>query len=287
MFDGGFSATSLAVFTALAPAGAVAFACIAVLLLANRDMDQAERERLEHWLFVPLSVAWAGFIASATHLGTPANALHAINGLGRSPLTNEVVAAVAFLFCSGMSWMYSFRQQPKHTVENALLAASVATAALMLFHTSFAYSIATVPTWDTWLTPANLCATALLSGPALAALVLQLAHSTAGRWPYALMAVSAVALVVGTGLMALHMNFLGAVSNNVTVASALVPNYGPLIAFHAILAICGLGFQLYGLRLSVFRTRGAVFSAIGCTVVVIAALLARFPFYDAYLSVGF
>lgn len=172
MFDGGFSATSLAVFTALAPAGAVAFACLAAFLLVNRSQSRDWRDVLAHLLFIPLAIAWAGFIASATHLGTPANALHAINGLGRSPLSNEVVSAVAFLFFAGMAWMYSYREKPKASVMNGLLVISIVCVIVMLFHTSFAYSIATVPTWDTWLTPANLCATALLSGPALATTVL-------------------------------------------------------------------------------------------------------------------
>ena len=287
MFDGGFSATSLAVFTALAPAGAVAFACLAAFLLVNRSQSRDWRDVLAHLLFIPLAIAWVGFIASATHLGTPANALHAINGLGRSPLSNEVVSAVAFLFFAGMAWMYSYREKPKASVMNGLLAISIVCVIVMLFHTSFAYSIATVPTWDTWLTPANLCATALLSGPALATTVLQAARVRAGKWPYALLLIAVAALAVGTVLLVCHMNFLGTVGNNVTLASALVPNYGWLIAAHAALAICGLAFQLHGLRLATSRTRGLVFSVIGCAVVVIVALLARFPFYDAYLSVGF
>ena len=109
----------------------------------------------------------------------------------------------------------------------------------------------------------------------------------AGKWPYALLLIAVAALAVGTVLLVCHMNFLGTVGNNVTLASALVPNYGWLIAAHAALAICGLAFQLHGLRLATSRTRGLVFSVIGCAVVIIAALLARFPFYDAYLSVGF
>jgi len=183
--------------------------------------------------------------------------------------------------------MYSYREKPKASVMNGLLAISIACVIVMLFHTSFAYSIATVPTWDTWLTPANLCATALLSGPALATTVLQAARVRAGKWPYALLLIAVAALAAGTVLLVCHMNFLGTVGNNVTLASALVPNYGWLIAAHAALAICGLAFQLHGLRLATSRTRGLVFSVIGCAVVIIAALLARFPFYDAYLSVGF
>ena len=267
MFDGGFSATSLAIFTALAPAGAVAFACVAAFLLARHDDFSGARERLGHALFMPIAIAWIGFIASATHLGTPANALHAISGLGRSPLSNEVVAAVAFLFFSGMAWMYSYRERIVPLVWSGLLVAGIVSAVMMLYHTSLAYSIATVPTWDTWLTPANLCMTALLSGPSIA--------------------VSAAALIVGTILLVCHMGFLETVSNNVANAASLVPKYGWFITVHAALSACGLAFQLHGLRLPVSRTRGIAFSSIGCAVVVMAALLVRFPFYAAYLSVGF
>ena len=81
----GFSGGSLAVFTVLAPAGAVAFAIAAAFLLTHRGLPDAVRDRMNHALIAPLVVAWAGFIASATHLGTPANALHAVEGISRSP----------------------------------------------------------------------------------------------------------------------------------------------------------------------------------------------------------
>lgn len=102
----GFSGGSLAVFTALAPAGAVAFAVVTAFVLTHGGLSSALRDRMNHATIVLLGVAWAGFIASATHLGTPANALHAVEGIGRSPLSNEVVAVVAFFFsreCTGFT----------------------------------------------------------------------------------------------------------------------------------------------------------------------------------------
>lgn len=287
MFDGGFSAESLAVFTAASPAGAVAFACLAAFLLARRGLAFDERLRLGHFLLVPLAVAWAGFIASATHLGTPANALHSIAGIGRSPLSNEVVAAVAFLFFAGIAWMYSYRAKPSVLAFDVLCAASVVSAAGLVALTSLAYAVPTVPSWDTWLAPANLIATALFSGPALAALTLQLSRADARRWPSALLAVSAAALVVGTALLLAHAGFLATVSNNVTSAASLVPHYGATIAAHALLGALGIAAQAYGRRVSVSHARGAAFSVIGCMLVLVAALLCRLPFYASYLSVGF
>ena len=68
-------------------------------------MDQTSWNRVSHAFLVPLGVVWMGFMASATHLGTPANALHAFAGIGRSPLSNEVLCTVVFLFVGGMYWL--------------------------------------------------------------------------------------------------------------------------------------------------------------------------------------
>ncbi len=60
--------------------------------------------------------------------------------------------------------MYSYREKPKASVMNGLLAISIVCVIVMLFHTSFAYSIATVSYVGYVAYTGNLCATALLSG---------------------------------------------------------------------------------------------------------------------------
>ena len=54
---GGFSEVSLAMFTALSPAGALAFALMAAYLLAHaKRMDQTSWNRVSHAFLVPLGV---------------------------------------------------------------------------------------------------------------------------------------------------------------------------------------------------------------------------------------
>ncbi len=91
----GFDSFSLALFTTLAPAGVVAFIVLALVRLTCRNHDEAVR--VDRIIALPFAVTLIGFIASATHLGTPANALHVFSGVGTSPLSNEVLAAVIFL----------------------------------------------------------------------------------------------------------------------------------------------------------------------------------------------
>ena len=54
-----------------------------------------------------------GLVASATHLGNPANALYVFTGVGRCPLSTEVFAAVIFLALAGVYLLYSFVEHPR------------------------------------------------------------------------------------------------------------------------------------------------------------------------------
>lgn len=233
----GFDELSLALFTTLAPAGTIAFIALALARLLERDHEAAVR--IDRLAALPFSVVLVGFIASATHLGTPANALHVFSGVGRSPLSNEVLAAVAFLFLAGSYWMAAFKQHFPDSVAKPWLVLTCAAGAALVACTSLAYAVDTVPTWDTWFTPTNLWFSALLAGPMLGLLFLHLARAGRRRYDAVLVAVSAVALAAGTVVLALHQQSLADVANNELVASALVPGYGTAITFHALAGTAG------------------------------------------------
>ena len=155
----GLDNLSLALFTALAPAGVVAFIIMALARLFAIDHERAVR--IDRMIALPFAVALVGFIASATHLGTPANALHVFSGVGTSPLSNEVLAAVMFLFLAGSYWMVAFKVNfPDAAAKPWLLVACLAGIALLAC-TSQAYAVRTVPTWNTPYSPANLLLTGL------------------------------------------------------------------------------------------------------------------------------
>ena len=99
--NSGFDELSLAVFTTLAPGGVVAFICMALAMFKS-PIGKQEETKLNRYLAVPIAVALIGFIASATHLGTPANALHVFSGIGRSPTCRAGPAcAAARSACAG------------------------------------------------------------------------------------------------------------------------------------------------------------------------------------------
>ncbi|RDB64700.1 DMSO reductase [Gordonibacter sp. 28C] len=281
----GFDELSLAVFTTLAPAGTVAFVVLALARLFSHDHEAAVR--IDRLIALPFSVALVGFIASATHLGTPANALHVFSGVGRSPLSNEVLSAVAFLFLVGSYWMMAFKQRfPDAVAKPWLVLACVAGAALVAC-TSLAYAVDTVPTWDTWYAPANLWFSALLAGPALGLLFLHMARVPLRGGGIALVAVCAAALAAGTIVLALHQQSLGGVANNELVASALVPNYGGAIAFHAFAGAIGCACAALSLRHRASGQGAVILSGAAALLLLVAVFVTRVEFYQLHMTVGF
>lgn len=88
---------TLVVFTTFTPSGVLAAAALCAYALWLRSSRSDEASRLLNYLSVPIVLSMVGFVASATHLGNPANVLYVFARTGFSPLSNEVAFAVVFL----------------------------------------------------------------------------------------------------------------------------------------------------------------------------------------------
>lgn len=160
-FATAFSEITLVLFTTLAPSGAVAYALMSFPIIRGRLSDDAHR-RIDKALCIPLIVSLVGLVASATHLGNPANALYVFMGVGRSPLSNEVFSAVIFLAFSGVYWLYSFAVKPRRLLQRLLAVGACVSAIACITAIAFAYSADTVITWNTPFSPLSLWVNALL-----------------------------------------------------------------------------------------------------------------------------
>lgn len=281
----GFDALSLALFTSLAPAGVIAFLALALVRLWSRDPDASVR--IDRMIALPFSVVLVGFIASATHLGTPANALHVFSGVGRSPLSNEVLSAVMFLFLVGSYWMMAFKEHFPDAVAKPWLILACGSGVGLMVCTSVAYGVPTVPTWDTPFTPANLVLSALLAGPVLGLLFLEVARTRPHALEIALVALAGVALAVGTAVLAMHEGSLSAIANNEFSADALAPSYPLAIGLH--LVVGALAVVLAGCSLKRVQSRRTTLALrIGASALALAAVfVTRLVFYNLHMTVGF
>lgn len=279
---------TLVLFTTLAPSGALAYALMALPLIAYGDkLSEGARERLDRFLCVPVVVAMVGLVASATHLGNPANALYVITGFGRSPLSNEVVCGSVFLSAAGIFWLTSFSEGPVHVRARRIVAAVIAVLGLVFVGViSLAYDASTIITWNTPYTPLTTWLNALSGGPLLAILGMRLArfHTDGHKLGRALAGTAALALAASVLVYALWSMQLPELRNAIASAAELAPLFGPSIAMFAILGATALALAF---KTVVRRDEAPLRLPIASTVLMLVAIfLMRFQFYMIHLTVG-
>ena len=251
----GLDNLSLALFTALAPAGVVAFIVLALARIFSADHDRAVR--IDRMIALPFAVALLGFIASATHLGTPAHALHVFAGVGTSPLSNEVLSAACL---AGI----------------ALLAC-----------TSQAYAVRTVPTWNTPYTPTNLIFAGLFEGAVFSQIFLSAAKAPLQRTGIVLVGLAGVSLVGNIAVMAVQNTALNAIANNEFAAATLAPDYSLIIAFYALAGLAAIVLDGWALRAATSTRTRFIMRIIAGVLAFAAVFAARTVFYSLHMTIGF
>ena len=281
----GFNQLSLTLFTAAAPAGALAFAAIAIVgITCISDIEQKERLRI--FMIIPLLFAFFGLVASTNHLGRPANALFVLSGIGRSPLSNEVFAAVLFTGCGWLYWLLGFSDRFS-VIKLRWLAVIAAVAAVAeVWFTANAYSVNTIATWSLPFTQINQIACALTGAGAITLFTLKLGWK---QMPSALecrllMGTLIVAVLGATVQVAQGFAFFG-ISSSMTSFAQAFPLYPLFIAGAIILVVGALAGALVATkRASSPLSRKA--TTLVLALVMAGILVSRFTFYCSYLTVG-
>lgn len=184
----------LVIFTVLAQT-AVGITLFATLGMLTNKISQAAFTKA---LWAALFALIVGGIASTFHLGQPLRAFNVLAGVGRSPMSNEIISTIlfgGFLFgavvCSKIG---------KEGLTKPLsILASIAGVALV-FVIPTIYTIETVPQWNTIFTPAYMLLTACTMGAAAVYLV-----SAERLFAY----VAIISLLVGMLMMPLYFTHTG------------------------------------------------------------------------------
>ncbi|MGN0078592.1 MAG: dimethyl sulfoxide reductase anchor subunit family protein [Coriobacteriales bacterium] len=295
-----FAEITLVLFTTLAPAGAVGYAVIALAVMLEHSDEKASA--LSHHLVIPLSLATLGLIGAATHLGTPANALYVLTGLGRSPLSNEMAAAVVFLLVSSTYWLKSFGRPLSKAARCVWLTAASLAGLVFVGFIAVAYSVPSIPTWSLETTSVSLWLNAMSSGPLVGIATVALAHQPFSRKTVALLVgVAAAAVAANDIAIVLQWTAYGAIATTAAQAAGLVP---PLpLALITCTALCGGGVALTavaslkeryalcgepGASSTLRRTRRLRLSLSigGSALCLIGCFALRFMFYMSHMTVG-
>lgn len=289
---------TLVLFTTVAPAGVMGYLAMALAIVSARDEERASA--ISRYLVVPLVLAISGLIASATHLGTPANALYVITGIGRSPLSNEVVAAVAFLALGGVYWILSFRDDVRRPFRIAWLAITAVAGFVFVGYIAVAYSVPSVPTWNLPTAPLTLWLNALSSGPLVGLFGMLLARQEPGRrTTVALLALAALAAAGNAVVLGMQWDELHGIATTTTRAIDLAPAMPLAIGAYAACEAAAVALGGTGaLRRSIgagddpfaaaqrSRALRLALTAASAALALAACFAVRFTFYALHMTLG-
>ena len=237
----------LLLFTVLGPGGALGFVAVSAFVVAA-PKDAPWLFRLQRCLLLPIALCMLGLVIAATHLGTPRNALYVLLGVGRSPLSNEMVATIAFLALSWLFWLMLATRRLPVPVSKAWVAAASVAALAMVCETALAYSIETIPAWNSPVAPWMFWMGALVLGCAVAFCTLRIARVEVPAWSRrVLLGVQAAALVGGVATMALFRRGLEGVSTALGDAAALVPGFWLYVAAFFLMGALSVACEARGL----------------------------------------
>src|SRR5690554_3591581 len=157
---------ALIIFTILAQMAVGSFIVIVVVhFFASRKAGGAEADRMSDRALLALGpILVIGTVASLGHLGNPMNAFRAVNNVGSSWLSREILFNLLFLVVGGAFAIMQWRKLGTPAARNALAWVAAALGVALVFSMSQVYAIRTVPVWDTVATPISFFATTFLLG---------------------------------------------------------------------------------------------------------------------------
>jgi anaerobic dimethyl sulfoxide reductase subunit C (anchor subunit)/Tat-targeted selenate reductase subunit YnfH len=287
----------LALFSTFAPLGAGAFITLAAAFLSGaldtsrsisagdtsaQDNSRKALRRLDVLTVIPLILVMLGFVAAFFHLATPGNAFNVINGIGRSPLSNEIAVGVVFFAAALVYWVVALTGKPGMAVRKILTTIVALLAIVFAIFIGSAYMVSTITTWNSILAPVALAGYALLGGGLFGLLIIQSAGTKSGasRKGFGILVIilsviGAAAAITGVAGQFMIAGEISAITNTVAEMQAW------LIAF-----IIGVIVALLASVLSVTRKPALGIVSLGCIVALVTVFVGRVIFYALYVNVG-
>ncbi|MCL1847703.1 MAG: dimethyl sulfoxide reductase anchor subunit [Coriobacteriia bacterium] len=282
-----FAELPLATFSTLSSLGAGAFVVLALAFLSGSLGDSLagspeKLKKIDRLAIIPILLVGAGFIAAMFHLATPQNALNALNGIGRSPLTNEVVVGLAFMVVALVYWVVALIGKLGAGARKILVSVAAVLAIAFALFIGIAYMIPTIPTWNTLFAPISILGYCLLGGGLFGLLVLQAADALKDistgpfkAFTISLSLIGAAAAIIGIGGQYLVASGIEAASHQVAAA------WPWLIG-----SIAGLVLALGLAIIPLIRKPSLGIISLGCLVVLCSVFVGRLVFYALYITVG-
>ena len=273
----------LMVFTVFGQCVVGGFIVLALALMTGK-LSREQEQRVVGSMFGLWVLMGIGFIASTMHLGSPLRAFNSLNRVGASSLSNEIASGAIFFAVGGIGWLLAVCKKLPAGLRSLWLVVTMVLGVIFVWMMVRVYNtIDTVPTWYTVWTPLSFFLTLFIGGPLLGYLLLRVAG--VDGWALRLLpVVSLLALLVSIMVVVMQGSELATIRSSVQQASALVPDYGLLMAWRVVL----LALALACLCVPQIRGRKPAVSLLGLAFVLILAgeMIGRGVFYGLHMTVG-
>ncbi|ENQ2629342.1 dimethyl sulfoxide reductase anchor subunit, partial [Klebsiella pneumoniae] len=271
------------VFTVFGQCVVGGFIVLALALMTGK-LSREQEQRVVGSMFGLWVLMGIGFIASTMHLGSPLRAFNSLNRVGASSLSNEIASGAIFFAVGGIGWLLAVCKKLPAGLRSLWLVVTMVLGVIFVWMMVRVYNtIDTVPTWYTVWTPLSFFLTLFIGGPLLGYLLLRVAG--VDGWALRLLpVVSLLALLVSIMVVVMQGSELATIRSSVQQASALVPDYGLLMAWRVVLLALALACwcvpQISGRKPAV--------SLLGLAFVLILAgeMIGRGVFYGLHMTVG-
>lgn len=273
----------LMIFTVFGQCVAGGFIVLALALLRGR-LSREQEKRVVLSMFGLWALMGIAFIASTLHLGSPLRAFNSLNRVGGSSLSNEIASGAIFFAVGGIGWLLAVFNKLPAALRGLWLVLTAVLGVVFVWMMVRVYNtIDTVPTWHSVWTPLSFFLTMLIGGPLLGYLLLR-AAGVVGCGMRLLPVVSLLALLAIAVVAVMQGSELATIHSAVQQASALVPDYGSLMAWR----LAALAFALACWVVPMLTGKQPAVSLLGLAFVLVIAgeLIGRGVFYGLHMTVG-
>ncbi|MDN2483115.1 DmsC/YnfH family molybdoenzyme membrane anchor subunit [Vibrio agarivorans] len=267
-------------FTVFAQTAVGAFIVVAILNLVV-DLKGETKAKLNRNLFFVWAFMALGFMASTAHLGSPMRAINALNQVGESWLSREILFGSAFFGLGGLYWLAELLNKGSAGLRKAMMVGTMVIGVVFMYAMTNVYLINTVPTWDTPFTSVNFALTLVLCGVILA----QVLAAAAGfecpkfnNWAMAGGVLAVIAIVIATMAMVGDLN---TIRSAIVSANELVPNMASIQNVRFAMIFVGVAIWLISIRKNAMPMGVA-----GLALVMVAELIGRSVFFGLHMTAG-
>lgn len=273
---------SLVLFTVLAQTAVGAYLIMSIAnLVTNSRVDV--KGRITRNMFFVWVVMGLGFVASSTHLGSPMRAMNALNQVGTSWLSNEILTGSMFFAFGGLYWLLEVLDKGTEGVRKGLKIAGMVAGVAFMYSMVNVYLIDTVPTWNTPYTGWSFLLTMVVAGAIFASTLMHSAQFDDAKYTRGIQGLVVVAIIAMIVVTMSQMVALANIQSSVVAARDLVPNMAMLQGSRIVLLVAGAAIALFGIN----RIKGSVaLPVVGLALVLVAELLGRNIFFNLHMTVG-